>query len=250
MKFVYRCIWLLVVICLLLPGALWAEELRLPLVEAIRMAVEKNLELRVERYNPAQQEAEYRKSKGIYDPALQLQAEYSDARSYSASLEQKGAQLDAALSQLLPSGGTISLGFDNNFTDQAGFASFWQSSLGLSLVQPLLKNFGREATELVITAAKLGKESSLEALHAKLTATVATVRDEYFKLYSLREELDVRRTSLELARRVLGDTKVRVKAGMLPAMETLNAEFGVAGREKELIDAERALHDQNDLFSQ
>jgi outer membrane protein TolC len=160
------------------------------------------------------------------------------------------------VSQLLPTGATASLGFNNSYLSSdpdgtmSGLESYWQSGLGLTLSQPLLKNFGREVTELSISVARLGKESSLEKLNATLIDVVAQVRTEYFTLYSLREELEVRKVSLELARRVLSDTQARVKAGVLPAMETLNAEFGVSGREKEMIDAERALHDQVDLLAQ
>lgn len=252
---------LLVVSVVICPGLLRAESVRLSLAEAIRMAVEKNLDLRVELYNPAQQEAEYQKSRGIYNPALNLQATYNDTTTYSASIPShvygsRVTQLNAGVSQLLPTGATASLGFNNSYlsSDQdgttSGLESYWQSDLGLTLSQPLLKNFGREVTELSISVARLGKESSLEKLNAKLINVVAQVRAEYFTLYSLREELEVRKVSLDLARRVLNDTQARVKAGVLPAMETLNAEFGVSGREKEMIDAERALHDQVDLLVQ
>ncbi|MRR35882.1 TolC family protein [bacterium] len=67
-------------------------------------------------------------------------------------------------------------------------------------------------------------------------------------LRGLREELEVKRTSLDLARKILSDTQARVKAGVLPAMEILNAEFGVASREKDLNDAERAVLNQNDFL--
>jgi len=209
------------------------------------MAVEKNLDLRVELYNPAQQEAEYQKSRGIYNPVLNLQATYNDTTTYSASIPSDAygsrvTQLNAGVSQLLPTGATASLGFNNSYLSSdpdgtmSGLESYWQSGLGLTLSQPLLKNFGREVTELSISVARLGKESSLEKLNATLIDVVAQVRTEYFTLYSLREELEVRKVSLELARRVLSDTQARVKAGVLPAMETLNAEFGVSGREKEI----------------
>src|SRR6185369_13377456 len=74
------------------------------------------------------------------------------------------------------------------------------------------------------------------------------VRTEYYKLYSLREDRNVKKVSLELARKILSDTQARVKAGVLPAMEVLNAEFGVVTREKELIDAELAVNDQVDVL--
>lgn len=240
---------------------LQADTVRLTMADAVRMAVEKNLDLKVELYNPAQQEAEFQKSLGIYNPVLTLQAAYNDTTSYSTTMSSnrywnQTTQLNAGVSQLLPTGATAALGFNNSYlsSDQSntsnGLSSYWQSSLGLTVSQPLLKNFGRETTELTIVSARLAKESSLEKLTARLIAVVAQVRNEYYKLYSLKEELGVRKVSLDLARRVLHETQVRVKAGVMPAMETLNAEFGVAAREKELIDAERAVKDQIDLLAQ
>ncbi|QOX78613.1 TolC family protein [Trichlorobacter lovleyi] len=255
---------LLVVVLVLGFGAvteLRAEPVRLTMADAVKMAVEKNLDLRVELYNPAQQEAEYQKSRGIYNPALTLQTSYNDTTSYSASLPagrywNRSTQLNGGISQLLPSGATAALGFNNNYLSSdvtsasSGLSSYWQSSLGLTLNQPLLKNFGREPTELTIDTARLTKDASLEKLNTKLISVVAQVRTEYYKLYSLREELAVRKVSLDLARRILSETQARVKAGVMPAMEILNAEFGVASREKELIDAERAVQDQVDVLVQ
>ncbi len=250
---------LLLFFLLLIPLNLNADTTRLTLQEAIKLAVEKNLDLQVERYNPAQQEAEYQKSKGIYNPTLNLQASYNETRNYSATTItsrywNQTTLFNAGVSQLIPTGATTTLGFNNSYlkSDQTAtnLSSYWQSALSLTLSQPLLKNFGREATELTINSARLGKDSSLEVLNTKLIALIARVRDEYYKLYSLREELGVRKVSLELARRVLTETEIRVKAGVMPAMEVLNAEYGTASREKELIDAELSLKDQIDVMAQ
>jgi outer membrane protein TolC len=226
-----------------------AEPVRLTMSDAITLAVEKNLDLQVERYNPAQQEAEYQKSRGLYNPTLQLNSSYSYDKSLGTASE--ATLLNAGINQLLPTGATVALGFANSYSDSYTTSNtYWQSQLELTLSQPLLKNFGREATELSIDTTRLGKESALHNLHAKLITVVANVRDEYYKLFSVQEELGVRKVSLDLARRVLSETQARVKAGVLPAMEILNAEFGVAGREKELIDAERAVQDQMEVLVQ
>ncbi|MEI6703199.1 MAG: TolC family protein, partial [Deltaproteobacteria bacterium] len=126
--------------------------------------------------------------------------------------------------------------------------NYWQTGLGASISQPLLKNSGREATEIAINVSRLSKFASLERFNSKLLGTVAQVRNEYYKLYSLREESEVKKVSLELARKILSDTQARVKAGVLPAMEILNAEFGAVSREKDLIDSERAVNDQVDVL--
>lgn len=242
-------------------GNLHAQEngVNLSLQQAIRMAVEKNLDLKAELYNPATAEAELRKSKGIYDPLLSLLLNYQEANTQAASAYTSGTPISrqrifeysAGISQLIPLGGTVGLSFNNtwyrNNSDPTRFLTdYYNSDLSVNFAQPLLKNFGREATELNIQVAKFGKEGALEQFRAKITDIVVQVRNQYFQLYSLREDLEVKKTSLALAERVLSDTRAQVKAGVLPAMEILSAEFGVATMQKNLIDAERALKDQED----
>ena len=245
---------LLLLWMLLLPVTAFTAEsaVELSLNEAIRMAVEKNLDVRAELYNSAAFEADIRRNRAIYDPLLTAQTKYSDTSTPSVTLGTVSGQayeLNAGVSQLLWTGATVTAGFNNahNDTNQTP-TNYWQSSLGISLAQPLLKNVGREATEININVSRLNKFASLEHFNARLLSTVAQVRTEYFKLYSLREERDVKKISLELAKKILSDTQARVKAGVLPAMEILNAEFGAVSREKDLIDAERAVSDQVDVL--
>ncbi|QEM70208.1 TolC family protein [Geobacter sp. FeAm09] len=225
------------------------------------MAVEKNLDVRAELYNPAQYEADINRNRAIYDPLLTLQTGYSDSTVPSTTISATGSssgssygrtfQADASLSQLFWTGATVTAGFTNAFnsTNASGSRSnYWESNLGISLSQPLLKNFGRETTDVAITVSRLSKFASIEHFNTRLLTTVTQVRNEYFKLYSLREQLQVARTSLELARKILSDTKAQVAAGVLPAMEITNAEFGVYSREKELIDVEKSVSDEVDVL--
>lgn len=253
---------LALIVMIVAPVAAESSSTRLTLADAIKAVVEKNLEVRSERYTPAQQEAEYQKSRGIYDPTVQLQASYADTTAtssfYLSPPERQSVQttqLNAAISQLFFTGGTASIGFTNSYNRgatalPAALSRYWQSSLGLTISQPLLKNLGREPTELAIDSARLGKSVSIDQFNAKLSALVAQVCTEYYQLHSLREDREVKKISLELARKILVETQARVKAGVMPAMEILNAEYGVAAREKELIDAERAVSDQTDLLRQ
>jgi outer membrane protein len=237
------------------------EALALTLKEAIRMAVEKNLEVRAELYNPAMNEADIRMNRGIYDPLVTLSSNYQQSTTQSASTwlsgasisRQKNFEADAGINQLVPIGGTLGLSYTNfwnrnNADSSRGFLDeYWQSELTASYSQPLLKNFGREATELGIAVAVNNKTSSIDQFKNKLIDVVTRARTAYFTLYSLRENLEAKKTALSLAQKILEDTKGRVRAGVLPAMEVLNADFGVATREKELIDAEKLLRDQMDV---
>lgn len=242
---------------LLLSGTAFAQEpsRNLSLKEAVKLAVERNLEVKAELYNAAQAESDIRKYRAIYEMHLTADASYDQSRTYAPTinggLNQKAFTITPGAYQLLPTGGTLGLSFDNVYRENsvaAPLGTYWESALNLTLTQPLLKNFGRDTTELNIRVAELGKDSSVKRFNSRLLYVVAQVRNEYFKLYGLREDLVSKRSSLELAKRILKDTEARVTAGVLPAMEILNARFGVAAREKELIDAEKAVQDQSDVL--
>ncbi|OGU08513.1 MAG: RND transporter [Geobacteraceae bacterium GWC2_58_44] len=224
--------------------------IELTLKEAIRLGFERNLDLKVELYNPALAEAEIRRSLGIYDPLLSLGAGYDRSTSTNTfnftPIRVDQYSVSAGVSQLMPTGAIV--GATANSSKVSSTTNYYTSGVNFSVSQPLLRNFGREVNELEIAVFRYGKEGSLERFRTRLSDTVAQVRNEYFRLYNLREALEVKKTSLALANRILDETRGRVRAGVLPAMEILNAEFGSATREKEVIDAERAVRDQMDVL--
>lgn len=231
--------------------------IQLTLKEAIKVAIEKNLDLKAELYTPAQYEADIRKNRAIYETHLKLNGSYQHARYYSTTLgsgyDQNTLIITPGAYQLLPSGGALDLSYENvqqKNSTVAPVGSYWASSLMLSLKQPLLKNFGREVTELNINVSQLSKGGSLSHLKSRVLATVAQVSIEYYKLASYRQDLESRKISLELASKILTDTDARVKAGVMPAMEILNAQYGVSLREKDIIDSEKAVRDQVDIIGQ
>jgi outer membrane protein len=242
-----------------LAGMASAEESarQLTMKEALKLAVENNLDVRAELYNPASAEADIRKNYGIYNPLLDLLVNYQDSRTLPVNrltsggvsvIRQKTETYNASLSQLMPTGGKVGAAFDNswNHTNFQSINNYFQSDFTLSFSQPLLKNFGKETTELAINVAKFSKEGALEQFKTKLMDIISQVKSQYYQLYSLRKNLEVKKASLNLAETILNNSQAQVKAGVLPAFETLNAQFGVATQQKNLIDAERALKDQVD----
>jgi outer membrane protein len=254
---VKRILLMAVLLALISTQATAQEEgRRLSLKEAIRLAVENNLDVRAELYNPASAAADINSAMGIYNPLLSLQGNYQNSSTISPNsfitggmsvARQKSITYNAGVSQLVPTGATLQANFNNSWNDNNyGLGKYYQSNLTLGLVQPLLKNFGRENTELNIDVARFSKEGALEQFKAKLLDVISQVQTQYYQLYSARENLEIKRTSLDLAETILANTRAQVKAGVLPAMEITNAEFGVATQKKGFIDAERALRDQED----
>ena len=246
-------------------GEAGAQEapVQLSLQQAVKLAVENNLDVKAELFNTAMFEADVRKYRGIYDPILSGFLNYHESTSIptntvisggTVNFEQKTLRYNAGISQLLPTGGTVGMSFNNNWIrnnsasrgDFRILNDYYQSDLVLEFAQPLLQSFGSDVTELNISTAGFNKEGSFDQFRLLLLNTVSQVTAQYFHLISARQDVEIRRSSLALAERILSDTKARVNAGVLPGMEILNAEFGVAARQRELIDAERLLLDQSD----
>lgn len=224
--------------------------INLTLKDAVRMAFEKNLDLKVELYNPAMAEADIRRNLGIYDPLLTLGVDYQRSNS-SNFLSFRPEPIDqvtasAGVSQLLPTGTVVGVTAQSGWINNS--AKYYSTAVDLTLKQPLLKGFGQENTDLAINVSRFTKGETMNIFRTRLSDTVAKVRNDYFQLYNLLEVLEVRRASLALAKRILQDDQGRVKAGVLPAYELLNSEFQVATREKQVIDAERAVRDQMDVL--
>jgi len=244
----------------LLGGALpsLAEEVPISLDAAVRSAIEKNLDLRVETYNPAISDTDIRKAMGIYNPRLNALV---DHRGEDAPLDTSGNLVssmrffDANFSTdfLLSTGATASAAFTNLWSrtdSSAGLGTspsrFAEPKLSLSLTQPLLQGFGKEVTEQGITVAKYSKESSLLQWRNTALTTVSNVRDQYFALVKARENLQTRKAALAVLKEVDAGNRARVKAGVLASVELLDSAFGVAQAEVDLLTAEKNVRDASD----
>jgi outer membrane protein TolC len=152
--------------------------LKLTLKEAIRLAVEKNLDVQAALYTPASAEADIYKNLGIYNPLLSLQANYQDSTTLSSYSfitggepvgRQRSTTYNSGVSQLVPTGGTIGAAFDNSWNhENFGISNYFQSDVTMTFTQPLLKSFGRENTEININVARFSREGALEQFKAKL----------------------------------------------------------------------------------
>ena len=236
------------------PGPAVAEPARLTVDDAVRIAVERNLGLQVETYNPAIAETDIRRARSIYDPSLSALLDHRGGNMQtgptSAVVERtRNFDANASLDQLLSTGATASAAFTNFlYKDNLGISAsrYAQPELTLSLSQPILKGFGKQVTERGITTADDAMDLSLADWNQKALDTAADARNRFLTLVKARESLATRKASLAVARRVHEENQARVNAGVLAAFELQDSELGVLAREKDLLDAELAERDGAD----
>ncbi len=236
------------------PGPAVAEPTRLSVDDAVRIAVEQNLGLQVATYSPAIAETGIRKARAIYDPLLSALIDHQGSNLQVAPQSffvdrQRVFRFDTSISQLLLSGATTSLSFNNFWSkDYLGLSTsrFAQPQLTLSFSQPLLQGLGREVTERGITTADDATDSALADWTQQALNTAAVARNQYLVLVKARESLTTQQASLALAREVQSQNEARVSAGVLAAYQLQESRLGVLQAQKNLLDAERAENDAND----
>jgi outer membrane protein len=245
---------LLVVLCACPFSAVGVETVTLEIGDAVQMAMEKNLGLQVATYSPAIAETGIRKARAIYDPLLSALVDHQGSNLQAAQQSffvdrQRVFHFDASISQLLPSGATTSLSFNNFWSKDylnLPTSRFAQPQLTLSFSQPLLQGLGREVTERGITTADDTMDSTLADWTQQALNTAAAARNQYLILVKARESLATQQASLALAREVQAQNEARFEAGVLAAYQLQDSRLGVLQAQKNLLDAERAEKDAND----
>jgi outer membrane protein TolC len=219
---------------------------------AIAMAIGKNLDLRVSALNSAMARTDVARSRGIYDPFFSASANGGvSAAPGDPFFRSRNANASIGVTQLLSTGGSVTFSPQTGFTtaefdDPTDTTRDWQSSVGLTVSQPLLRNAGKEMTEVTITLAASALEDSLEQFRFATIDTVFSVITSYNRLFTLRETLDSRKAALLSAQDFLNEIKQRKKPGSHQTLEIANAEYAIAQRRRDLVEAERNVRDQED----
>jgi len=223
--------------------------------DAIALALKGNLDIAVEGFNPQLRQQDLTSQQAVYDPSAFLELNRSDNR-LPAGLNLLTGQrvlsdffdFNTGLRQTLPTGGTYELRFDNQYdhiprtSPDMGYIS----KLGITLTQPLLKNFGIEANETNIRIASNNTGISQEQLRLRISNVVTSIKTGYFDLIFARQNLEVQRQSLQLAQNLKALNQARVRAGVAAPVEVTQAEAQEAAQVQNVINAEKAVQDAED----
>lgn len=227
---------------------------QLSLEQAVQIALQQNLGLVAERYTREQRRLGIAQNLGIYDLLTLANVSATDRQSAVIDATQPASansqNLGFSFRQLIPTGGVVEVGVDGNRfesdaqTRQAGVS--YGSGLDFSFSQPLLRNFGRLATERNIIVARTNSRVSRQEFERQVTLTIQQVVNAYWDLVGAREQLRVARQSLDLARQLHERNQVQVEVGTLAPLELVQSEAAIATNEENIIRNTSNLGDAED----
>ncbi len=237
------------------------DGIHLSLDDAVEIALRRNLGLVVERYNWIQAHEGVLQSLGIYDTLLSGSLSHNDSTQPTTQAfegvpvttsTQDRFSLD--LSQLTPTGGLAELNWfgskQNTNSQNAVLNPQYFSSLNGSFTQPLLRGFGKLATERQIMVARVSAARSRSDFEQQVAETIQAVDSAYWDLVEARDQLGVAQEALQLAQTLHKQNKVRVDVGTLAPLELIQSQAGIAGREEDIIRSEAAIGDAADHLRQ
>ena len=228
--------------------------MRLSLDDAIRTAVAQNIGVQIQRYDYREAGQTLREAYGPFDWFANADVEHSSNRSPTISQFQSSGSrrtfANLGVSQLLPTGGTYSVGINNSRTVTTGGGTFispaYGSSLSLGLDQPLLRNFGMNINRRQITIARNTLGINSEEFKRIMINTAVSVEQAYLDLVYARRFVDVQKDALFLARDQARITQIRINVGASAPLDILQPRVQIATTEELLIAAVAAVRDAED----
>jgi len=221
------------------------------LQDCLQEALAHNFDVQVERYAPQISLYDLDAAYGGWDPTAKFSAEHNfNVSGGGLTAEQiaipattsKSDTFNAGVGGLLPWG--LQYDFSGNIgnrTFQRGITNFTQSgsgSIGVTLVQPLLKNFWIDGTRLSIKLAKSQLKVSEQQLRLQFITTVTAVENAYYELIFARENVKVNEQALHVAQTQLDQDKQRVQVGSLAPLDVQQDEAQLAQNRANLISAQ------------
>ncbi|PYR81556.1 MAG: hypothetical protein DMF87_04940 [Acidobacteria bacterium] len=222
----------------------------LTLDEATARALERNLDIAVERLNPQTFDLNIARIRAAYRPtATSTIGQLSRVQPPTSTLN-GGTVVDnsittynSGLQQLVPwGGGAFAFQFNNNkqvtSNNLVNYNPAFNNNFAMTLTQPLLRGFMIDTNrqQLVVTA--LNRDASEIQLRGTIATTLANVRNAYWELVFAIQALDVARGSLDLASKLVADNRARVEVGALAPLDVVQAQAEEATRLQAVAQAD------------
>ena len=241
----------------------------LSLGEAVLIALENNLDIRIAGYNPRIAWTDIDKSLAVFDPVLSGSTNYSwrqtptfsplttaDLLAPAGSNILRNLQADAwsgdlSIATRTTSGGTIGMLWQNtrqktNATLQSGVSPTYGTSVGLQAVQPLLRNGGVEYNKSGVVIAQNNAKVSALQFQSQVMDLLLAVDQAYWTLAFTIGDLRAREISLQAAEDLQRNNVIKFQAGALPQIEVTRAQARVAERKEGIVLGAAAVREAED----
>ena len=221
--------------------------------ESVRLALDRNLDIAVQRLNPELQDITIASAGAAYHPTLTSLFGPQSSTTLPTSQTNLGAggtapitdtlTYNAGVTQSIPwGGGSLTANFNNfrrtSTSNNVTYNPLLQSNWQFFYTQPLLRNFGMDSTRQTLAVSKINRDISDVQLKATIINTLSNVRNAYWDYVFATQAVDVAKQSLALADKLVQDNQTRVEVGTMAPIDVVQAQSEAATRRQALVQAE------------
>jgi outer membrane protein len=229
--------------------------------EAVRMGLENNLGIQIEKLNPQITVLGISRANGAFAPALFTSLSRRSNTSPPTDFNTSGANQSISTSanfdtqggvqqNLKWGGASYSVSFNGSRATTNAINSVFNPQLasGFNAVytQPLLRNFKIDALRQQVLVSQNQAQSADIELQQRITQTARNIRASYYQLVGALAGLDVAQQSLDVARTSLKNNQTRVEVGTMAKIDIVTAEAEVASNEESVIVAQASIESAQD----
>jgi len=220
--------------------------------DAVKRALERNLDIQVQRLEPELLDLQTAALWAVYKPTMTSSFFTQGATNLPTSQLQSlgGSQItndtlqwNGGMTQNFRwGGGQLATNFNNTRLETSDAAATrnpaFSSNIQAQYTQPLLRNFKTDQTRSNLLINQLQSQITDLNLRATLTITEADVRSAYWDLVFAIESIDAARRSLDLATKLVQDNRARVEIGTMAPIDVVQAQAEEANTRQALVTAE------------
>jgi outer membrane protein len=227
---------------------------RLSLEDAVKLALDRNLDIAVQRLNPQTFDFSIATLRAAYRPALTSQFQNSSVVNPPTNTLQGVPTGEKGItnSQLIGNGGITqnlhwggggyALTLNNNKSTSNSTTTTlnpaYNTTYSAQYTQPLMRGFKIDATRQQIVVAQINQEISETQLQASIINTLSNVRNAYWDYVFATQAVAVAQQSLDLASKLVQDNQTRVEIGTMAPIDVVQAQSEQATRRQTLVQAE------------
>jgi outer membrane protein len=233
-------------------------DLRLP--DLVRLVLERNETLQGRLMSFEAQRRRAHGEYGIFEPELYGSVTH-EVNNRKNTAEQQASLLGAptfnetnniyesGIQSFIPTGAKVQLGYSlhdlfNNLQPTRGVTNGeFQTFFGVTVTQPLLKNFGTAASMAGIRMAAISNKMAFQEYRRELMGLISATEATYWNLYLAQEQVRFFEESVKTAEQILRDNRTRLEAGKGSELDVLEAQAGVGLRQAKLGEARQKVTD-------
>jgi len=230
-----------------------SAKVSLTIEDAVKLALDKNLDIVVQRLNPEINDLSIATARAAFFPSLTSTVLSQGVTTPStnsiaggaaaAPVTQDATNWNGGLAQNLRwGGGNYNLTLNNTRSTSTSTINLYNPSYqplwSAQFTQPLLRNFKTDNNRQQLQITKLNRDISDVQLKATITNTVSNVRNAYWDYVFAVQSVDVAKQSLDLANKQVEDNQTRVQVGTMAPIDVVQAQAQAASALQNLVVAQ------------